>query len=320
MITRAVLSPLLSTFSPRGERARLSILIYHRVLPEPDALLPGDPDAARFRRQMRLLARCFNPLPLAEAVDRLRSGTLPARAACVTFDDGYADNATVALPILREEGVPATFFIATGYLDGGRMFNDTLIETVRRLPAGEHELGPAGLGRRRIDSDADRAALIGELVMSLKYLGVRERGERAEDLAAALGVTLPSDLMMTTAQLRSLAQAGMDIGGHTVNHPILTACPAEEARREMREGKETLEDLLGRPVTLFAYPNGRPGKDYRPEHAVMARELGFTAAVSTAWGSAHRGSDPWQLPRFTPWDRGDLKFGLRLARNLRRSV
>jgi peptidoglycan/xylan/chitin deacetylase (PgdA/CDA1 family) len=316
MIASLALGPLLSLLSPAGKRARLSILIYHRVLPAPDALLPGDPDAALFRTQMQLLRRHFNPLPLAEAVARLRAGTLPARAACVTFDDGYADNYTVALPVLRETGVPATFFIATGYLDGGRMFNDTVIEAVRALPAGEYDLGAQGLGVHAIDGADSRRALIRDAVSGIKYLGLAERRDHADAFAAALGVTPPDDLMMSTEQLRALARSGMGIGGHTVSHPILASLGADEARREIREGKERLEELLGQPVTLFAYPNGRPGKDYAPEHAAMARELGFEAAVSTAWGAARHGSDLHQLPRFTPWDRSPTGFGLRLARNL----
>ena len=318
MMTSLVLGPLLSLLSPAGARARLTILIYHRVLPEPDPLLPGDPDARTFRWHMQLLRRYFNPLPLNEAVARLRAGSLPARAACVTFDDGYADNLTVALPILQETGVPATFFIATGYLDGGRMFNDTVIETVRRLPAGEHDLGAQGLGVRAISGDGDRLTLVRDLVGQLKYLDAGERRARTEALAADLGVTLPTDLMMSTGQLRALARSGMGIGGHTVTHPILARIDREAARREMREGKEALEAMLEQPVKLFAYPNGRPGKDYAPEHAALARELGFDAAVSTAWGAAGRGSDPYQLPRFTPWDGTESGFGLRLARNLMR--
>lgn len=316
MIPALALGPLLSLLSPAGKRARLSILIYHRVLPRPDALLPGDPDAALFRTQMQLLRRYFNPLSLSEAVSRLQAGTLPARAACVTFDDGYADNYTEALPILREAGVPATFFIATGYLNGGRMFNDTVIETVRRLPAGEHDLSAQGLGVRVIAGADSRMALIRDAVSQIKYLGIDERRDRAEAFAASLGVTPPDDLMMDTEQLRALARSGMGIGGHTVNHPILASLDPESARHEMRDGKETLEALLAQPVTLFAYPNGRPGKDYLPEHAAMAREIGFEAAVSTAWGASQRGSDIHQLPRFTPWDRAPAAFGMRLARNL----
>lgn len=316
MLTPLVLPPLLSLLSPAGARARLSILIYHRVLPEPDTLLGCDPDAATFREHMRLLAARLNPLPLDEAVARLRAGTLPARAACVTFDDGYADNATVALPILREIGVPATFFIATAFLDGGRMFNDTIIEAVRGAPTGEIDLREEGLGIRRIAGDEDRRALVRDLITGLKYLEARERQARAERIAQAMGGNLPRDLMMTTAQVQALANAGMVIGGHTVTHPILSRVDPDTARTEMRDGKAALERLTGRAVTLFAYPNGRPGKDYTAEHATMVREAGFEAAVSTAPGAARRDSDPYQLPRFTPWDRSPLGFGLRLARNL----
>jgi 2-methylisocitrate lyase-like PEP mutase family enzyme len=72
---------------------------------------------------------------------------------------------------------------------------------------------------------------------------------------------------------------------------------------------------LGRRIDLFAYPNGRPGRDYAPEHAKLVRELGFKAAVSTSWGAARSGHDLYQLPRFTPWDKTPLRFVLRLFRN-----
>ncbi|WP_024326800.1 polysaccharide deacetylase family protein [Thioalkalivibrio sp. AKL19] len=311
-----LLRSLLSLMSPGGSRARLSILIYHRVLPAPDPLLPGDPHADEFRWQMRLLARSMNPLPLDEAVDRLQAGTLPARAVSVTFDDGYADNAEVALPILREAGVPATFFIATGYLDGGRMFNDTLIETVRRLPAGPIDLTPEGLGQRQLDTVADRRELIRELIGRFKYQPAEQRTAGTEALARRFGLELPDDLMMTRAQVRELVAAGMGIGGHTATHPILTEVDATTARAEIQRGKADLETLLDRPLRLFAYPNGRPDRDYAAAHVQIARECGFDAAVSTAAGAARAASDPFQLPRFTPWDRTPLRFGLRLARNL----
>ena len=92
----------------------------------------------------------------------------------------------------------------------------------------------------------------------------------------------------------------------------------EFAAAEIEEGKARLEAILGEPVRLFAYPNGVPQQDYAAEHARMARDCGFTAAVSTAWGAAGAQSDRFQLPRFTPWDRQRLRFGVRLMANLRR--
>jgi hypothetical protein len=115
-----------------GADAKLSILIYHRVLPVPDPLFPTETTVESFDAQLGLLKSLFNVLPLPEAVARLKAGTLPARAASITFDDGYADNFTRALPILQKHGLHATFFIATAYLDGGRMFNDTVIESIRQ--------------------------------------------------------------------------------------------------------------------------------------------------------------------------------------------
>jgi peptidoglycan/xylan/chitin deacetylase (PgdA/CDA1 family) len=73
------------------------------------------------------------------------SGALPERAAAITFDDGYADNFTRALPLLREQGLPATFFVATGFLDGGRMWNDTISEAIRRCNEDVVDLSAIGL-------------------------------------------------------------------------------------------------------------------------------------------------------------------------------
>jgi peptidoglycan/xylan/chitin deacetylase (PgdA/CDA1 family) len=111
----------------------------------------------------------------------------------------------------------------------------------------------------------------------------------------------------------------MEIGAHTITHPILTRLEAPEARREMANSKRDLESLLGEPVALFAYPNGVPTQDYDATHAALARECGFAAAVSTAWGAASVRSDRFQLPRFTPWDRTRLRYGLRLAANMART-
>lgn len=299
--------------SPGGRRG-LSILIYHRVLPLPDPLFPGEVDCVEFERQMQLVKACCNVLPLPEAVARARAGTLPPRAACITFDDGYADNATNALPILRRLGLHATFFVATGFLNGGRMWNDTIIEMVRAAPE-RIDASALGYGVHATRTIEEKRAAIPALIMQLKYVPMEERLEQVTRLVHATGLALPDDLMMTTAQVRELFDGGMEIGGHTVNHPILARLPLDAARREIAAGKAELEAMIGRPLRLFAYPNGKPQQDYLPEHVALARELGFEAAVSTAWGRSDN-TDVFQLPRFTPWDRDRLRFMARLARNL----
>ena len=134
--------------SPAGTKARLQVLIFHRVLPVPDPLFPDEVDARRFDELCGWLKGWFNMLSLDDAVARIKTGTLPTRAACITFDDGYADNYQVALPILRRHGLTATFFVATGFLDGGRMWNDTVIESVRLTPLHRHSPRYRRHGRR----------------------------------------------------------------------------------------------------------------------------------------------------------------------------
>ncbi|MFN3303456.1 MAG: polysaccharide deacetylase family protein [Roseateles sp.] len=314
---------LFSLLSPSGARARLNVLIFHRVLPQPDPLFPDEVHAARFDELLGWVKAWFNVLPLDQAIQRLADGSLPARAAALSFDDGYADNHDVALPLLRKHGLPCSFFVATGFLDGGRMWNDTLIEAVRRsaLPAldlrGLTDGRGQDLGRHPLGDDAARRALLGPLIERVKYLAPEPRLACVNAIAQRAEVQPPDDLMMSSEQVRALRRAGMQIGAHTVNHPILATLNAQQAADEIGRSRDTLQGLLGEKVGLFAYPNGKPGTDYLPEvHPGLVRELGFDAAVSTRWAAARRGDDVFQIPRFTPWDQGRHKFGLRLARNM----
>lgn len=304
-----------SLFSPGGARGRLSVLIYHRVLARPDPMFPEQIDAACFSEQMELLARRFNVLPLAEAVQRLQSNSLDPRSACITFDDGYADNYTIALPILRRHGLTATFFIAAGFLDGGWMWNDKVIEALRNCSSPVLDLTEIGLGVHPLDSTALRRSSTDALLGALKYREPGERERAANQIVAISVVDLGASPMLAGWQVRALHDAGMEIGGHTVNHPILRRVTAQQAKREIATGKALLEALIGARISLFAYPNGKPGKDYGPEHVAMVRQAGFAAAVSTAWGAARSASDVFQIARFTPWDPRPARFMLQMLRN-----
>lgn len=304
--------------SPGGTGARLSILIYHRVLPEPDPLFPEELDAARFETEMRWVRDWFTVLPLAQAVDRLYEGRLPARALAITFDDGYTDNEEVAAPILQRLGLTATFFISTGYWDGSCMWNDRLIEAIRASSRSELDLREQGLGLYRIDTLAARRDAIVTLRRDIKHLPQAQREAMTQAIVMASGESTAAPLMMSAAQVRRLHARGMQIGAHTMTHPVLTRIDAASARAEIANSKRQLEELLDEPVDLFAYPNGVPRQDYTAEHVRMVRDCGFQAAVSTAWGTASARSDRFQLPRFTPWDRSRWRYGVRLLSNLGR--
>jgi len=316
MIPDFLIRQAMGLLSPAGERARLSVFIFHRVLPQPDPLFPDEPDAEQFDRIVSWISAWFEVLPLDAAVDALKAAKLPARAAVITFDDGYADNCTVAMPILLKHKVSATFFIATGYLDGGRMWNDTITESLRQFASGQLDLSTLGLGCHQTGSDEQKRRAIGEIIGQAKYLPPASRIEVTDEIARLTGARLPSDLMMSSEQVRKMRAAGMQIGAHTVSHPILAQTELSVAREEISRSKARLEQLLEEPVTLFAYPNGKPVADYRLEHAGLIRDAGFNSAVSTAWGSADVATDPFQIPRYTPWQKTRLKFALQLIRNL----
>lgn len=318
MIFDFVIRQVIGTLSPAGEKARLSIFIFHRVLPKPDPLFPNEPDAVQFDRIVSWIKAWFQVIPLNVAVDALKTANLPARAAVITFDDGYADNHDVALPILIKNKVPATFFIATGYLDGGRMWNDTITESIRQYSPEHLDLGRLDLGYHPTGNDEQKRKAIDEIIEKAKYLAPKVRQSVAEEIARLTGALLPTDLMMTSDQIRSMRAAGMQIGAHTVNHPILACIEKSIAQHEISASKASLEELLGEEITLFAYPNGKPLLDYLPEHTQMIEDAGFHAALSTAWGSAKRDTDIFQIPRYTPWNKTPLKFAIRLIQNLQR--
>jgi peptidoglycan/xylan/chitin deacetylase (PgdA/CDA1 family) len=305
----------LSTVVTAGKQ-KLSILIFHRVLAEKDWMRPGETTSELFDWQMQLLSRYFNALPLAEALSLLQSGRLPPRSVCVTFDDGYADNATVALPILQRYDIPSTVFVSSGYTAGGMMWNDTILESIRGHAEGELDLRESGLGVYPLSDQSNRRAAAYDIIRKLKYKDPSIRSELVETLASKTGEHAPR-LMATKDQLVDMAKAGVEIGAHTVSHPILKSLRPQGAKEEIFEAKKQLEEILSAPVRFFAYPNGRPGVDYDNEHVEFVKAAGYSAAVTTAWGVSDKASDLFQLPRFTPWDRSSLKFLLRMAWNMR---
>ena len=296
----------------------LSILIYHRVLNQKDPMRPDEITAEEYEWQMATVAEFCNIIPLPNAVDLLKSNKLPPRSLCITFDDGYADNYTTALPILKKYNLEATFFISSGYINGGCMWNDKIIESLRTSPQNHLELPKIGIkeiSKLHITNEHERCQSAQLIISHLKYLPFTERSKAVEYIVQTSSGTIPTDLMMTDEQVTLLANSGMSIGGHTVTHPILSALNDTEAQKEISEGKIRLEEIIGKKIDIFAYPNGKPHQDYETKHSQMVKEAGFKAAVSTQWGTSTKNTDPYQLKRFTPWDRTKWKFLFRLLHN-----
>lgn len=297
----------------RAAQGRLVILNYHRILESPDPMLASEPDAASFRWQMQVLADCFNVLPLDRALDALAAGRIPPRAVCITFDDGYRSTHDVALPILRDFGFPATVFVTTGFIDTGSMWNDRILEVLRTTTAQRLDLEDAGLGSYRLGTLDERRNAVAVLTEKAKYLAPAMRQELVNRLDL-LGNRAYREPMLTRDMIRVLASQGIEIGAHTVSHPILTSLPDANALQEMVESKRDLEAITGRPVRYFAYPNGKRGMDFDERHIAMTREAGFEAAFTTAHGAAGNADDRHALPRSRPWDQTRPFYVFRMLR------
>lgn len=295
---------------------RLCILSYHRVLDSVDPILASEPDARTFRWQMELLADCFNVLPLHNAVLALASDDVPPRAVCITFDDGYRSVHDTALPILKELNLPATVFVTTGCMSEENMWNDRIIEAVRRLPNGQLDMRGLGLdlGLHTLASPDDRNRIAHCLIETSKYLAPFARNELTKKIEGMAGDVPTHNLMLTREMVRELIRHDIEIGGHTISHPILKSINDDEAQHEIAGNKHHLESITGKPVRLFAYPNGKPNLDFDENHVQMVKQAGYTAAFTTATGAATNKHDRYQLPRSRPWDSTPLMYGARLLR------
>lgn len=307
--------------APAGERSRLSVFYFHRTPAEPDPLLPSEPDARMFDRMLGWIGSQFRVLDPLEACERLYEGTLPARPAIITFDDGYRDNFTVAFPILQQHRMRAAFFVATGFLDGAMMFNDRVIEAVRRSAGGSVTVADSEdkLLRLPLGSDAERRRAIDTILRAVKHLPQQFREERVAQLeretgsAPKGGSSVPK--MMDPDQVANLHRAGMRIGGHTRTHPILVKLDDGLARAEINGGLEDLGGIIGERPSIFAYPNGRKGTDFDARHVGILKESGVRFAFTTHAGTATREVSKLELPRFTPWERRRYRFAARALIN-----
>jgi peptidoglycan/xylan/chitin deacetylase (PgdA/CDA1 family) len=307
----------MSVSSKKGRGGRLWILIFHRVLEQPDPLRPGEADGVSFDWQMGILDKYFNVLSLNDAFEALSKGVLPTRAVTITFDDGYADNLTLATPILEKYNFPATVFISAGFLDGGRMWNDTIIESVRNWPTSKIDLSHIGQGIVDCQTYETKRNVISIILTEIKHRSPKNR-QAIVDMFAAQVEGLPQDLMLTTDGVKELHSRGIEIGAHTINHPILASLKDDDAYWEIAQGKQRLEAIVDSKIDFFAYPNGQYQSDYTDSHIKMLHDLGFKAAVSTNWGVATSDTNVMQLPRFTPWDGSNMRYIYRAIQNYRK--
>jgi peptidoglycan/xylan/chitin deacetylase (PgdA/CDA1 family) len=303
-----------SLLEPRGRtnaNGCFQILVYHRVADDGDTSGSAT-TIAGFERQMQCVRRHFHPMSLTSLLSATERREIPSRAIAVTFDDGYEDVFTHALPILRRYEIPATVYLATDYIEQGRpMWNDRLAAaigtTTRREIGPVLDLGPLPLG-----TPVERNAALRSILEKTKRRHPAERDAVAAEIERRLEVD-PNGAprMLRWDQVERMHRAGVEFGAHTVHHPILSCVSAEEAWREIAESKRVVESHVQAPVRHFAYPNGTR-RDFDDTTRALVERAGFSSAVSTIFGVNTAETDRYCLRRGGPWEEDSAGFGVKL--------
>jgi peptidoglycan/xylan/chitin deacetylase (PgdA/CDA1 family) len=309
----------------------LTVLTYHRIAdpavnPFYDPVISATPDS--FRAQIDWLCNHTHILTLETFIERAQNNTLwKEPTVLVTFDDGYRDNFDVALPILTERRVPATFFIPTAFLDTPQLpWWDHVAYVIKRAQVCRFTLERSLKGNvspLHIDVEAMprsaaimtiiRAVLEGTVDDERRFLGDLERRAEVRVDAESLG----RSLFMSWDQVRQLPESGakFTIGSHSHSHSNLARLDDDSQRRELTVSKQILETRAGREIRAFAYPYGWPGT-YTKRTKAMISQAGYCAAFASRDGVSRRNTfDLWEISRLGV-GRGDSAPLLRARRAL----
>ena len=287
-------------FAPfrKANRDKALILMYHRFRAEADGISTS---ARCFAEQLDYLIEHYKIVPLSVLAGYLKSGApVPRGLAAVTIDDGYRDCFDIAYPILRERNIPATAFVVTDFVDQATwLWTDKVRYLTSRASSSllEAHIDDHSL-RIKLDGHISRLKGAEQVNTELKLIADEAKDNAIREIAASLEVPLPDVppaefFPLTWEQVREMDSNGIEIGSHTVTHPILTKISGERLRYELGESRARLEFELGRKVELLGYPNG----DHNREVQLEAARAGYKCAVTADYGLNNATSNPLALKR-----------------------
>ncbi len=322
------------------------ILLYHRIarLDTDPQLLCVSPE--HFAEHLQVIRERGHAVRLQDMAEGLANGSVRRRSIVITFDDGYADNLYVAKPLLAEQGFPATVFVSTGLMGEEQEFwwdeLDRLLLRSGTLPSQlelsigsrihKWDLGDACTYASESYADrchwdvtqptdpTPRQHLYRSLSALLQPLRNDERERVMDELrrwAGAGAQGRSTHRVLSPNEVRQMAEDGLvDIGGHTVTHPVLSQLPVAAQFAEISAGKSRLEEVLGRTLSGFSYPYGRR-PDYGQDTLELVRQVGFRYACSNFRGVVRRGTSHLELPRLLVRDCDGDSFGRQIEEAFR---
>ena len=303
------------------------ILGYHRIDEVDDDPYSLRVSVSHFAEQLAVLRRECSPISLQQLLEGLDNRQLPRQAVVLTFDDGYAGTLDYVKPLLERFDIPATVFVTIGCM-GREFWWDRLAGTLRSARAFPDSLCLSIAGRPTLWRSTQAARgpmrdletqhkILRSLYERLLPLAVSERDLVLSQLAQQVQMSVdpaPFDRSLTPEEVIELAKSDLiEIGAHSVTHPVLEFLPVAQQQWEIRASKSRLEELLAKPVSSFSYPNGSSDRLTR----AVVQEAGFTCACTSTNDVTWRGSDRFRLPRFWIPDWGGVRFAAWLKHWLR---
>lgn len=281
-----------------ANRDQALILTYHRF----SECGAGTPISARaFAKQVEYLVTRYTLVPLSRLAGwSLNGRDFPPRLAAITIDDGYRDAYEIAFPILRKHRAPATVFVVTEFVEGAIWLWTDKPRYLTSLAAPKsYEV--AIEGRKfslELNGPATRQTAAERINAALKSLPEDARDAALDRIAYELGVPLPERPpaeygAINWRQAREMDDAGVEIGSHTLTHPILTGLGDDRLREEICQSRERLQSAIGRKIETFCYPNG----DYDPRAQREVARAGYQCAVTTEVGLNNMRNNPLALRR-----------------------
>jgi peptidoglycan/xylan/chitin deacetylase (PgdA/CDA1 family) len=271
------------------------ILMYHNFS-GPGGTAPGALSSEGIRAQFEYLRRHYRVVPLLQIVEQLGSPKgLDSHIVALTTDDGRRDFYESMFPLLKEFKFPATFFVVSSLIRG-----EDWIWTDKVLWLSEQPAPPAALLPGNLD----------QLFRSLNRMRPEARNSQIQAMASDAGITIPEQAPGKYApcswgELREMVDSGLvDIGSHTVSHPILASITDEESWQELTVSRRQIEEGIGKKPGSFCFPNGMPG-DFRPTQVQQIADAGYACSVVASFGLVDDGADPFRLPRLGMGSKSD---------------
>ncbi|MBU4009416.1 MAG: polysaccharide deacetylase family protein [Proteobacteria bacterium] len=291
------------------------VLTFHRVGNGTNRFFDVIPTDV-FERIVQYLSKSYKIFTASEAWARTVTGNLPRNAIVITFDDGYRDNYTNAMPVLKKYKVSATLFLSTGPPDDSKLlWHDLMFNAFSETKVSEWRF----MKKRYWLSNIQSAKLaVTTFAKYIKKLDETERDSAIYQLYRDLAIDPKENknetTMLTWDEVKVMADNGIEIGSHTVNHPILSRLTYGQQFMEISGAIKRIEEKTGIRPKVFAYPNGRL-EDFNNDTLSILKRCGIRSAFTTEVGNNSVDSDPFMLKRGAAWSHDPNKFVLQLALN-----